>query len=54
MTNTIQASGPCTPIYASPEQLANKKQSIDIRTDFYSLAIIISELIIGEHPFSLW
>ncbi|MBS5822255.1 MAG: serine/threonine protein kinase [Clostridium argentinense] len=52
LTNTIQASGPCTPIYASPEQLANKKQSIDIRTDFYSLAIIISELIIGEHPFS--
>ena len=52
LTNTIQASGPCTPVYASPEQLANKKSSIDIRTDFYSLAIIISELIIGEHPFS--
>lgn len=52
LTNTIQESGPCTPIYASPEQLANKKTSIDIRTDFYSLAIIISELILGEHPFS--
>ena len=52
LTNTIQSSGPCTPIYASPEQLANKKQSIDVRTDFYSLAIIIGELILGEHPFS--
>lgn len=52
LTNTIQLSGPCTPVYASPEQLSNNKQSIGVRTDFYSLAIIISELILGEHPFS--
>jgi len=52
LTLTIQQNGPCTPVYASPEQIANKKNSIDIRSDFYSLAIIVAELILGEHPFS--
>ncbi|MBV7276461.1 serine/threonine protein kinase [Clostridium sp. PL3] len=52
LTLTIQQNGPCTPVYASPEQISNKKNSIDIRSDFYSLAIIIAELILGEHPFS--
>lgn len=53
LTLTIQQNGPCTPVYASPEQIQNKKNSIDVRSDFYSLAIILAELIIGEHPFSV-
>lgn len=52
LTMTIQQNGPCTPIYASPEQWNNKKNDIDIRTDFYSLGIIVAEMILGKHPFS--
>lgn len=52
LTLTIQLNGPCTPVYASPEQLRNSKGSIDVRTDFFALGIIITELILGKHPFS--
>jgi len=51
LTKTISPMGPCTPVYASPEQLANKKQLIDPRTDFFTLGIIALELYIGTHPF---
>lgn len=52
ITNTLQHMGPCTPFYASPEQMANAKHIIDQRTDFYSLGIILLELYLGIHPFS--
>ena len=52
LTLTVQANGPCTPIYAAPEQIKNRKNSIDIRTDFFSLGIICADLILGKHPFS--
>lgn len=51
LTITIAPSGPCTPSYAAPEQLANKKNLIDSRTDFYNMGIIALELYLGEHPF---
>lgn len=51
LTQTISPIGPCTPIYASPEQLENKKSIIDHRTDFYSLGIIALELYLEIHPF---
>lgn len=51
LTRTIQACGPCTPIYAAPEQLLNKKSDINMRTDFFSLGIILLELHLGFHPF---
>jgi serine/threonine-protein kinase len=51
LTKTIAPMGPCTPIYASPEQLANNKNIIDHRTDFFSLGIICLELFLGVHPF---
>jgi len=51
ITNTLQQMGPCTPLYASPEQLRNDKTSIDIRTDFYAIGIIALELYLQKHPF---
>lgn len=51
LTRTIAVMGPCTPIYASPEQLSNRKNIIDPRTDFYCLGIISLELFLGIHPF---
>lgn len=52
LTSTANKHGPCTPIYAAPEQIQNRKNSIDLRTDFFSLGIICPELILGKHPFS--
>lgn len=51
LTKTISPVGPCTPIYASPEQLTNNKNVIDVRTDFFALGIIALELYLGFHPF---
>ncbi len=51
LTKTISPLGPCTPIYAAPEQLSNKKDLIDPRTDFFGLGIIALELFLGVHPF---
>ena len=51
LTRTISPRGPCTPIYAAPEQLTNNKPSIDPRTDFFGLGIIALELFLGVHPF---
>ncbi len=51
LTKTISPVGPCTPIYAAPEQLSNNKSLIDPRTDFFALGIIALELYLGVHPF---
>jgi serine/threonine-protein kinase len=51
LTKTISPIGPCTPIYAAPEQLTNSKALIDPRTDFFGLGIIALELYLGVHPF---
>jgi len=51
LTKTILQRGPCTPVYASPEQLKNMKDCIDLRSDLFSIGIIISELFLKEHPF---
>lgn len=51
LTKTISPMGPCTPIYAAPEQLINNKNLVDPRTDFFGLGIIALELYLGVHPF---
>lgn len=52
ITRTLAMRGPCTPIYAAPEQLTNRKTEITTRTDQFNLGIILLQLLLnGEHPF---
>jgi len=52
LTWSMAHVGPGTPWYAAPEQLENKKQQIDARTDFFALGVICLELLLEKHPFS--
>lgn len=39
-------------IYISPEQTGRMNRGIDYRSDFYSLGVILYELLVGQPPFS--
>lgn len=51
LTVSLGLRGPCTPLYASPEQLTNQKRAIDQRCDFFAIGIIALELFLRHHPF---
>ncbi|MGE5579396.1 MAG: protein kinase domain-containing protein [Bacillota bacterium] len=52
LTRTIAMLGPCTPMYAAPEQLRNRKTMIDHRTDQFLLGLLTLQLLFrGRHPF---
>ena len=51
LTDTLNLMGPCTPLYAAPEQLRNEKQLVDTRTDLFALGTIVLQLALGFHPF---
>ena len=52
VTVTWATCGPCTPLYASPEQLTNDKSIIDWRSDQFSLGVVLAFAGLGMHPFA--
>jgi serine/threonine protein kinase len=51
LTETWLPNGPCTPFYASPEQLNNDKAMIDWRSDQFSIGIVAGHLLTDLHPY---
>ena len=52
VTVTWATCGPCTPLYASPEQLNNDKVIIGWRSDQFSLGVVLAFAGLGMHPFA--
>lgn len=52
VTVTWATCGPCTPLYASPEQLTNDKSIIGWRSDQFSLGVVLAFAGLGMHPFA--
>lgn len=51
LTATSSPRGPATTIYAPIEQIENDKNSIDSRTDLYSVCLVAYEMLCGINPF---
>ncbi len=52
LTATVAHFGPHTAGYAAPEQFRNLKKKIDSKADLFSVGVVASEALLGEHPFS--
>lgn len=52
LTHDWLLRGPGTPYYAALEQLENKKELIDWRTDQFALGVLLTECALSYHPYS--
>lgn len=53
LTHAFMQMGPGTPAYAAPEQLNNEKTLIDWRTDQFGLGLVLTECLLGHHPWAV-
>lgn len=51
VTPTSAPIGPHSPGYAPPEQFANSKQEVDVRTDLFALGVTLFECMEGRNPY---
>jgi len=52
VTMTMMPYGPCTPLYASPEQLKNDKKNINYKSDLFGLGVLAYTLLAKGNPFA--
>jgi serine/threonine protein kinase len=53
VTQSWFAQGPGTPLFAAPEQLNNRKEMIDWRTDQFAAGVTLGFCLLGFHSHSL-
>jgi serine/threonine protein kinase len=46
-------NAPLTVDYAAPEQIANDKDAISFKTDFFAIGVLMYRMLSGVHPFRL-
>jgi len=51
LTMTQALIGPHTPGYGAPELFQYSKKDIDIKSDLFSIGVVLFEALTGQHPF---